>query len=714
MTKKYYLLLFVLLFPMFVSAELNDLNLVDFFKLDNLTGVKGTTFLNESGTINFTAGIVGNGTNVSNTSATGVRDYFNSSTVRQGIYMNPYQNRTYNLWIKHNNVGGVFTAGTEFIFDTVSNKTRYRMYYDFVNATNTTVTFSRTKNAVSNALCRGNVSSDVLRNFTMLTSVYNGTHVIGYVNNVQLCTAATDQLAGNGADINCTTIGSAQNIDTGCQNTGVGYTQGIIDAIGIWNRTLDSSEISTLYNNGFGLEYPFSTSYQLNITSPTNGFPITITGGNALSINFTSNKDGVNATSADLNITNISVGGQTCPIISHFTSSTCTGTPAACSGYASSQTNCEAIGCGFTASSCSGTPAVCTSYSDDPACSDSGCSWTPASSVGTGLNFTSTNNVLNAAGWLNPNNANANDGSTATGNLNNRTRYGGFNFKIPSGVTIDNICVQFEAGASTNTGTNTVTVQAWNGSTWGSTNVSADIQTTIVNITMCGGLWGLTWTNTTANNVSFNFSATVSAAGRVINLDFIVANVSYTSAGTCGGSPSACNTFGTDPTCTASSCTWNSAVCSGTANNCVTWNSDQTTCELAVCSFTPDINLLEYACFSTYCQANCTSPTGLTGLKDLNVSANYTIDNSFLSDLEALSVNFGGGSDSCTYSGSGNWGIQCPDSCILTTNTDILRNNITFNGSGVIQLQANLTNWSIATIQNQCTVRTTKGGLRWK
>ena len=32
----------------------------------------------------------------------------------------------------------------------------------------------------------------------------------------------------------------------------------LIDAVGIWNRPLYSNEISTLYNSGSGLQYPFT------------------------------------------------------------------------------------------------------------------------------------------------------------------------------------------------------------------------------------------------------------------------------------------------------------------------------------------------------------------------------------------------------------------------------------------------------------------------
>lgn len=59
--------------------------------------------------------------------------------------------------------------------------------------------------------------------------------------------------------------------------------------------------------------------------------------------------------------------------------------------------------------------------------------------------------------------------------------------------------------------------------------------------------------------------------------------------------------------------------------------------------------------------------------------------------------------NSCTYS-SGNWMIQCSDACTLTTNTDLNKNNITFNGTGTITITANITNFTLATAQNNCVV----------
>lgn len=49
----------------------------------------------------------------------------------------------------------------------------------------------------------------------------------------------------------------------------VGAVDGVIDEIGIWNRTLTNQEVTDLYNGGAGLSYP-NENYQVVLTSPAN------------------------------------------------------------------------------------------------------------------------------------------------------------------------------------------------------------------------------------------------------------------------------------------------------------------------------------------------------------------------------------------------------------------------------------------------------------
>ena len=59
--------------------------------------------------------------------------------------------------------------------------------------------------------------------------------------------------------------------------------------------------------------------------------------------------------------------------------------------------------------------------------------------------------------------------------------------------------------------------------------------------------------------------------------------------------------------------------------------------------------------------------------------------------------------DSCTYT-SGNWNVQCSDNCSITTNYNLARNNITFNGSGYFYVNANITRYDYAVLSNNCNI----------
>jgi hypothetical protein len=50
--------------------------------------------------------------------------------------------------------------------------------------------------------------------------------------------------------------------------------------------------------------------------------------------------------------------------------------------------------------------------------------------------------------------------------------------------------------------------------------------------------------------------------------------------------------------------------------------------------------------------------------------------------------------DSCTYSGSGDWIINCSDNCVISSNVNMGNNNIIISGEGSFILNANITNWN--------------------
>ena len=71
--------------------------------------------------------------------------------------------------------------------------------------------------------------------------------------------------------------------------------------------------------------------------------------------------------------------------------------------------------------------------------------------------------------------------------------------------------------------------------------------------------------------------------------------------------------------------------------------------------------------------------------------------------------------DSCTYSGSGNWEVDCSDNCSIDSNVDLGGNNISIIGTGTFYISVNISNYSLLHIEgdsssNICRVTCDEGG----
>lgn len=83
-------------------------------------------------------------------------------------------------------------------------------------------------------------------------ATYDGTNIRCYINGSLVSTSGTL--------INYLTNANALSFVVGASDVLNGYLDGQLDEMGIWSRTLSGTEITTLYNSGAGIQYPFSTS----------------------------------------------------------------------------------------------------------------------------------------------------------------------------------------------------------------------------------------------------------------------------------------------------------------------------------------------------------------------------------------------------------------------------------------------------------------------
>lgn len=112
----------------------------------------------------------------------------------------------------------------------------------FFNSAGSVVKDYRTSN---NALSNGN--------WTFVCLSWDGTNYNIYIN------GSADN-AVKTVDNSGTMTNTSRNLYIGVEAGSGNWWNGIIDEVGIWSRALTSDEISTLYNSGNGLTYPFTTT----------------------------------------------------------------------------------------------------------------------------------------------------------------------------------------------------------------------------------------------------------------------------------------------------------------------------------------------------------------------------------------------------------------------------------------------------------------------
>jgi hypothetical protein len=118
------------------------------------------------------------------------------------------------------------------------------------------------------ATAEGDFSS-YFNKWTMLTARINATHKWLYINNAPFLSAAhTGTFADFAEPLHSLIIG---NDDSRSRTRAV---NGYIDQTDLWGRVLTDSEVTTLYNSGSGLEYPFIPPVTNNCTYVSNNWVI--------------------------------------------------------------------------------------------------------------------------------------------------------------------------------------------------------------------------------------------------------------------------------------------------------------------------------------------------------------------------------------------------------------------------------------------------------
>lgn len=229
-------------------------SLIAYWKMDESSGnaadSSGSGFnLTNNNSIVFDAGLINNGADT----GTNLTSQYFSIANNLGIAGTAV---TISLWIKLNTEipSGQYRLACQY---ESSSQTQYRIQYEF-NAGTRRIGFVRGTSGTSDDIAYKTVTLGT-SNFVHVVLVYDSTNVFGYINNVASGTTAS---SGTGSSSTANFFGMLSNFN---ESTGATANDGVnqffvpahLDEVGIWSRSLSSTEVGQLYNSGVGLQYPF-------------------------------------------------------------------------------------------------------------------------------------------------------------------------------------------------------------------------------------------------------------------------------------------------------------------------------------------------------------------------------------------------------------------------------------------------------------------------
>lgn len=215
--------------------------LLAFYKLADVNDASGGGFtLTNNNTCTFVAGLIGNAvsTGASNTNKS------LSSTTQFGL--TAIADRTLSCWVKV--IGSQFEGAGNNTFISMSYTD---IVYDITGNSSTGVMMGTLRPGVGN--------NEYNATHTISTSAFShlvitnvGTAGTAYINGTQVGTWTLAQAGATG--------GSGVSVGKLNYSSNVWYSSAVVDGFGVWGRALSGAEITTLYNGGAGLEYPFTTT----------------------------------------------------------------------------------------------------------------------------------------------------------------------------------------------------------------------------------------------------------------------------------------------------------------------------------------------------------------------------------------------------------------------------------------------------------------------
>lgn len=234
-------------------------SLVSYWKLDESSGdasdaTANVKTLTNTGTTTYAAAKINNGADFGTANTT---KYLSRTgyIVSDGAL-------SFSLWIKQRTE---ISSGTQTFIMCGSESTALTLSYDY-NAGTRRLQLIRERNNLSSATINYTITLGT-SNFYHIVGSYNGSLIILYVNGTAVSTASsslngtTNWSPGGGYFV----LGAKRDANDGTVSS---YSSSYIDEVAVYSRAITDSEVSSLYNIGYGATYPF-TGYSMTTDSGT-------------------------------------------------------------------------------------------------------------------------------------------------------------------------------------------------------------------------------------------------------------------------------------------------------------------------------------------------------------------------------------------------------------------------------------------------------------
>lgn len=225
--------------------------LVSYWKADessgNMADSVGSNTLTNNGTATFATGKINNGVDLES----GSTQYMSITDAAQTGLDLTGTNFSFNFWAKPESQP---SAGTQRAliakFQPAAGERQYQTYYYedggvFYLGIQITTTSGGVAQTLSNAT------------WYMITYVFDDT-----ANSCEVFVNGSS--IGTISGLTSAVTDSGQEFRLGYSNGGAGLWDGMFDEIGVWNRKLTGAEVTSLYNGGNGLAYPFTATAEKN------------------------------------------------------------------------------------------------------------------------------------------------------------------------------------------------------------------------------------------------------------------------------------------------------------------------------------------------------------------------------------------------------------------------------------------------------------------